>query len=435
MKTRNLVATLAAALTAASGVAHGAEVLRTEHATLDVSGRLQLLAFAQKLDDGARNDERLYLFLKQARLNLSGTVHDWRYRMQLAFGGEDEIKAPTPGISLGLLDMYVDIPVPLAKSYVRVGQFKVPYGRERLMDPGMLSFADRSIQNLAFRVGRAVGATFHTQAGPLVGGFGIFTGGGRDIPERYLPQTLGTPLFVLRAGYDSGLGEDVFAQRTTGDIFAQRTTDGTVDTLQGAFFVNAFYVKDSLVGHSTVFNTKPAEKSLLINGNWNPYLAQAPFNLGRLWQVGADAVVRAPMGPGVISGEVEGNFGVYQNDYGDLRIAGGRAQVGYQWQPVEVALRYAFVRPDENFAVGGVPITGTRSFKEFAPSLTYHFPRVNAKIIMDLPIQLGAPVIFEEGVGSYVLTEQPDQTSLLKRNAPISRQTVVAGRMLVQASF
>lgn len=426
MKTRNLVATLAAALTTASGVAHGAEVLRTEHATLNVSGRLQLLAFAQKLDDGARNDERLYLFLKQGRLGVDGNVDAWRYKMLLAFGGEDEIKAPTPGISLGLLDMYVDIPVPLAKSYVRVGQFKVPYGRERLTDSGMLGFADRSIQNLAFRVGRDVGATFHTQAGPLVAGVGIFTGGGRDIPERYLPQTLGTPLFVLRAGYDSGLGEDVFATRAP---------DATVDTLQAAFFVNGFYVKDSLVGHSTVFNTKPAEKTLLINGNWNPYVAQAPFNLGKLWQLGADAAVRAPVGPGVLSGEVEGNFGVYQNDYGDIRVAGGRAQVAYQWKPVELALRYAFVRPDENFAVGEARVTGRRSFKEIAPSLTYTFPGFDAKIVMDLPIQLDVPVIFEEGVGSYVLTEQPDQTSLLKRGAPITRQTVVAGRMLVQASF
>jgi hypothetical protein len=427
MKTRNLVATLAAALTTASGMAHGAEILRTEHATMEVSGRLQLLAFAQKLDDGARNDERLYLFLKQGRLGVAGNVDAWRYKVLLAFGGEDEIKAPTPGISLGLLDMYVDIPVPvLGKSYVRVGQFKVPYGRERLTDSGELLFADRSIQNLAFRVGRDVGATFHTQAGPLVAGLGIFTGGGRDIPERYLPQTLGTPLFVLRAGYDSGLGEDVFATRAP---------DATVDTLQTAFFVNGFYVKDSLVGHSTVFNTKSAEKPLLINGNWNPYVGQAPFNLGKLWQLGADAAVRAPAGPGVLSAEVEGNFGVYQNEYGDIRVAGGRAQVGYQWKPVELALRYAFVRPDENFAVGETRITGTHSFKEIAPSLTYTFTGFNAKIIMDLPIQMGAPVIFEEGVGSYVLTEQPDQTSLLKKAAPLSRQTVVAGRMLVQASF
>jgi hypothetical protein len=154
-----------------------------------------------------------------------------------------------------------------------------------------------------------------------------------------------------------------------------------------------------------------------------------------MWQLGADAAMRTPAGPGVLSAEVEGNFGVYQNDYGDIRVAGGRAQVAYQWKPVQLALRYAYVRPDENFAVGQTPITGKRSFQEITPALTYNFSGFNAKIIMDLPIQLGAPVIFEENVGSYVLTEQPDQTSLLKRGAPISRQNVIAGRMLVQASF
>ncbi|WP_375772183.1 OprO/OprP family phosphate-selective porin [Archangium gephyra] len=427
MMRNKLAATLAAALLGVSGVAQGAEVLRTENASMNVGGRLQLLGFAQKLDDGARNDERLYLFLKQGRLMLNGNVADWRYGVMLAFGGEEEIKAPTPGLSLGLLDMYVDIPVKvLGNSYVRVGQFRVPYGRERLTESGTLLFADRSIQNLAFRVGRDVGATFYTQAGPLVAGVGIFTGGGRNIPERYLPQTLGTPMVVLRAGLDTGIGEDVFATRDP---------QALPDKLQMAFFVNGFYVKDSLVGHSTVFNTKSSEKPLLINSNWNPFVGQAPFNLGRLWQVGADAAARAPVGPGVLSGELEGNFGVYQNDYGDIRVAGGRAQVAYQWNPVQVALRYAMVLPDEQFAVGEAPITGRRSIQEVTPSLTYSFKGFGAKIVADLPIQLGTPVIFEESVGSYVLTEQPDQTSLLKKGAPISRQNVVAARLMVQASF
>ncbi|HEX5750567.1 MAG TPA: porin [Archangium sp.] len=427
MKLKNLAATLAAALLGVSGVAQGAEVLKTENATMNVGGRLQLLGFAQRLDDGARNDERLYLFLKQGRVMLSGNVEDWRYGVMLAFGGEDEIKAPTPGISLGLLDMYVDIPVKiLGNSYVRVGQFRVPYGRERLTESGTLLFADRSIQNLAFRVGRDVGATFHTQAGPLVAGVGIFTGGGRGIPERYLPQTLGTPMVVLRAGVDTGIGEDVFATRNL---------QAMPDKLQMAFFVNGFYMKDSLVGHSTVLNTRPAEKSLLINGNWNPFLAQAPFTLGRLWQVGADAAARAPVGPGVLSGELEGNFGVYQNDYGDIRVAGGRAQVAYQWNPVQVALRYALVLPDERFAVGSAPITGKRALQEVTPAITYSFKGFGAKIIADLPIQLNTPVIFEESVGSYLLTDQPDQTSLLKKGAPISRQNVIAARLLVQATF
>jgi hypothetical protein len=428
MRTRNLVATLAAMFMGASGVAQGAEVLKTDRATMDVGGRLQILGFAQKLEDGHRSNERFYLFLKQGRLSLSGNVDAWRYRVMLAFGGEDEIKAPTPGISLGLLDMYVDAPLSFLgeNTYVRVGQFRVPYSRERLTESGTLLFADRSIHNLAFRVGRDVGATLFTKAGPAVAGIGIFTGGGRDIPERYLPQTLGTPMMVLRAGFDSGIGEDVFATRMNQDV---------PEKAQMAFFVNGLYVKDSLIGHSTVFTTKAAEKSLLINGNWNPFLAQKPTSLGRLWQVGADAAVRAAVGPGVLSGELEGNFAVYQNDFGDLRVPGGRAQVAYNWKPVEIALRYAYVRPDERFAVGEARVTGKRAMQELTPALTYHFQGFNAKIVADLPILMDAPVITEDAVGSYVLTEQPDQTSLLSKGAPISRQTVVEARLLMQASF
>ncbi|HYO74694.1 MAG TPA: hypothetical protein VEU33_52345 [Archangium sp.] len=148
-----------------------------------------------------------------------------------------------------------------------------------------------------------------------------------------------------------------------------------------------------------------------------------------------EAYFRASARSKRMTGEVEGNFGVYQNDYGDIRVAGGRAQVAYQWNPVQVALRYALVLPDEQFAVGETRITGKRAIQEVTPAMTYSFKGFGAKLIADLPIQLNTPVIFEEAVGSYLLTEQPDQTSLLKKGAPISRQNVIEARLLVQASF
>jgi hypothetical protein len=415
-------------LLGAGGVAHGAEVLKTENATMNVGGRVQLLGFAQNVQDTARDNHRLYLFLKQGRLMLSGNVDAWRYGMMVAFGGEDEIKAPTPGVSLALLDAFVDIPLTFVNSntYVRVGQFRVPYSRERLTESGTLLFADRSVQNLAFRMGRDVGATVFTKAGPMVAGLGLFTAGGRDVPERYLPQTLGTPMVTLRAGIDTGLGEDVFVTRMT---------QAPPEKPAFGFFVNALYTTDSLVGHSSVFITRPAEKSLLLNANWNPYLARAPFELGKLWQVGADVAMRAPMGPGVVSAELEANFGVYQNKYGDIRVPGGRAQVAYELNPVHIALRYSLIQPDSNFAASNVAITGTKAIQQLTPALTYNFKGFPAKIIFDLPIQINTPVIFEQGVGSYLLVQQPDQTSMLKNNAPITRQDVVEARMLVQASF
>src|SRR5262249_20212129 len=54
----NLTATLAALLLGASGLAHGAEVLKTDRAEMDVGGRLQVLGFGQSLQDGIQNDQR-----------------------------------------------------------------------------------------------------------------------------------------------------------------------------------------------------------------------------------------------------------------------------------------------------------------------------------------------------------------------------------------
>ncbi|HZI16749.1 MAG TPA: porin [Myxococcus sp.] len=425
MKPQNLMGTLAAIALALPAAANAAEVVRTEDAALDVGARLQLLGFAQKLDDAYRNDARLYLFLKQGRLSVSGNYGDVKFKAQLALGGEAEIKAPNPGVSLDLLDLYVDAKL-TEGLHVRVGQYKTLYSRERLTDSAVLPFADRSIQNLAFRMGRDVGIAVHGKAGPAVMGLGVLTGGGRDVPERYLPQNLGMPMLMVRAGVDFGTGENVFAE-------TEKT--GAPDRVQGAVFFNGFYLKDSQVGHSTVLTTKFSEKSLLINANWNPYLTQAPTATGKQWQVGGDAVVRAPAGPGFVTGEVEFNYGVYQNDYGDIRMPGGRLQVGYNWQPVEVNVRYAVVKPDGNFRFGTSNVTGTKAFQEITPALTLQLPKYNSKIVMDLPIHLNTPVITEENVGAYMLTEQPDQTSLLKNNAPIARQNVIEARMMFQAAF
>jgi hypothetical protein len=338
-------------------------------------------------------------------------------------------------VALDLLDLFVDVPTPMAKTYVRVGQFKVPYSRERLSDSGNIPFGERSVQNLAFRMGRDVGAAAYTNQGAFAAGLGVFTGGGGGVPQRFLPQNLGVPMVALRLGVDSAKRENVFAE----------TTDALPpEGPEGAVFVNGFFVKDSQVGHSTVFTTRPQEKNLLLNGNWNPYIAQSPVDLGRLWQVGTDLSGRMPAGPGVLSGELEANFAVYQNSYGDIRVPGGRVQVAYALQPVPVmvALRYAAIRPDENFRVGANQVTGVRAIQELTPSLSYFFKGAKVKVVADLPVQLNVPVVTEENIGAYLLTEQPDQSSLLKAGAngapslhTVARQNVVEARMMFQAAF
>ncbi len=106
MKTQSLMGAVTAVALALPAAGHAAELLRTDEAAVDVGARLQLLGFAQKLDDAYRNDARMYLFLKEGRLRLSGHYSDVKFKVQMALGGEAEIKAPTPGVSLDLLDLY-----------------------------------------------------------------------------------------------------------------------------------------------------------------------------------------------------------------------------------------------------------------------------------------------------------------------------------------
>ncbi len=177
-------------------------------------GRLQTLGFAQSVNDNVADHQRVYLFLKQARLMVSTTYEDVKFDLQLGLGGEEIVLAPSPGIALTLLDLSADIPISQSFS-VKVGQFKVPYGREGMTNSGYLQFNDRSIQFLAFRLGRDVGLTLHSSSGNFSSALGVFTGGGRDVPIRYLPESLGFPMIVLRVGINSGLDEDVLTLKQT----------------------------------------------------------------------------------------------------------------------------------------------------------------------------------------------------------------------------
>lgn len=419
---------VAVAMLVAVRTASAAEVVKSEAATVDVGGRLEASGIIQQLDDPFRNDTRMYMFLKQARLLMSGTVGDTRFKIQVGFANEDEAKAPSPGVSIGLLDMYVDVPIKAMgeKTFFRVGQYKVPFGLERLTDPQFVNFGDRSIANLGLRIGRDMGATFHSGLGNFYGIAGVFTGGGRDVPERYLPEVLGVPMLSGRLGYDNGLYANGFAE-------PNKDPSGT----RFAVNVNGLYQIDSKIGHSTVLNVKLGERSLLENVNWNPYIAQAPFAVGTLMQAGLDGAVRIPVGPGALKAEAEADWGRYFNTYGQVSVGTVRAQAGYQWGPMEGDIRYAVVIPSTNFLTKGVSITGADPFHEVTPSLTMRFhapgsPRLTA----DLPILVNIPVVTEANLGNYVVAEQPDQVSLISSAGnQIARQTVIEARLMFEAQF
>jgi len=423
MKTRMTLLALLAALVPQFARADVA-IVKTEDAQLNLGGMTQALGLGQRLDDPYRNDARMFLFLKSARVRANGNYLDYTFNVEATLGGEEQVVGTT-GVSLSLLDLSVNLPLRFwNRSYVKVGQFLVPYGRERLTYEADSQFIERSTQDMGFRVGRDVGATLNLFPGDFTVIAGVFTGGGRDAPQRYLPEKLGIPEVVVRAGIGN-VDEDPYVLKN--DLAPERT--------KAAFFVNGLYTKDSLVGHSTVLNIKFIDKSILLNPNWNPYIARAPFSQGTHWQVGADAAVRTPFVAGSsLSGEAEVNWASYANDYGQLHTAGGRIQGGIAYRPFEIAVRYAVLFPDKNFQSGGASITGTQPMQEITPTASWYINGQKLKIVADMPILINTLVFTEKGLGSYVGIEQPDQTTVIAKGA-VARQTVVEGRLMLQAAF
>src|ERR1700722_7001089 len=176
-------------------------VVQSENLELDVGGLAQVLGVGQDVDDPYKAHERAYLFLQTARLRMEGQYRGVGFNFELAMGGEDLVVATT-GVSLSMLDLSFNIPLLGSKTtYLKVGQFKVPYGREQLSYTGNLQLDGPSIENLGFVVGYDVGVAVVSQPGPFTLIGGVFTGGGRDVPgAHYLPEKLGIPLFAGRAG-------------------------------------------------------------------------------------------------------------------------------------------------------------------------------------------------------------------------------------------
>lgn len=399
---------------------------RTEDSHFSVGGQLHLLGSFQYMEDPIRDDLRPYLFLDLARLYLDGSNGNWRYRMSAALGGEAD---KTGGAGFALLDLYADAPLLSRNLYLRFGQFKVPYGRERLADPSDLLFVRRSVDNLGSNLGRDVGAALAGDFGPVMFAAGVFTGGGINTPVRDIPLALGSPMFALRLGVHKDLDEDIFAQR--------KDASAPVDKFMAGLFLNAAYTKDSQVGHSTVMRLKGSNESIVLNPVWNPYLA-AGFSDDELWQAGVDAVLRSPAGPGWVAAELEGNVAGFSNEHGSLEVWGARGQLSYGLNnlPLQVALRYGVLFPG-----GEVNLRDKSPIHQVTPSLVYRLHKDHLRLVADIPMEFNTPTVLEaniEGrptVGRYLLTSQVNELSYGNAGFALSRENVYGARLSLQGQF
>ncbi|MBV8201590.1 MAG: hypothetical protein JOZ15_13295 [Acidobacteria bacterium] len=428
---------LLAGLTLAAGVpavANAVELLQSEDVTINMHAYVQAVAVAQDVPNSVpgKNTDRLYLFLKEARLRWDGKLYGASYDIMLAPGAEDI--TPNTNSALGLLDFSFEVPV-FSGAAVKVGQFLVPYSRERLTDDPTMTFADRSIENLGFSWNRDYGFALSNYQGKLAGTVAVMTGGGRDVPQRYLPEKLGFPLVAVRVGYNDGIDKD---------IYHVSARDSHPDRPEAALYANALYTKDTQIGHSTVINVRATDKNLLVDPNYNPFINMAPFSLSTIWQAGGDGVFRAPLGAFSLNAEGQVDYSHFDNKYGRLNLKGGRVQAGISRGKVDLSLRYSALWLDTRmaFASGGVDypiVTSKTPLQEITPSLTYHY-KPGIQVVLDAPYLVKMLIFKENTVGSYVMSEQPDQVTVVKPGTTagtgsVERKNVPEARLMVQLGF
>jgi hypothetical protein len=422
--------TLFAAGVAMTGLrTQGVEVLEGEQ-SLNVNGQLQLHAAFEQIDDPHSSDGRLFLFLRQARLNVNGEFKGSQYEVEWMMGGEE---VPESNTVMSLLDAYVDTPLNDTIGF-KLGQFKVPYSRERLMDSGDAFHVNRSVGNNFFNIGRDVGAAIHMESGTFSGAFGLFTGGGINIPERYLPEDIGVPMIVARVGFNDGLDEDVFTPVNANTAWGKSGF---------AAYLNGMYNEDSRVGHSTPLNVKYYDKSLMLNSAWNPYI-KARGEKAVFYQFGGDVAWQFEISKEAsLLLTAEANISQIDNNQGTIESVGGLVSANVIMENWSFGIRYGIVEPDSEMAYTETDeTTGAKtlhqitdkSIQEITPSVVYFIPDTGFKIIAEVSYQIDTPVSIENGNGAYNLMRQSDQVSYATSGG-IELQDNYIANLIVQYSF
>lgn len=416
----------------------GVDIVNTDKMNLNVFGRIQMNGVGEIVPDPVRAHQRVYSFIQESRLGFRGDYEGYKFETQLALGGEDKVPSTNANVAFTLLDMSVDVPVPSMgqDTSLKIGQFRVPYSREGLTDTGYMPFSERSIASDAFYQGRDYGVALQSYKGKFAGTIAAMSGAGEDVPQRYLPENFGIPEMVLRFGYNDGVDED---------IYHVVETDLNVDKTEKAAYVNALFTKDTQIGHSTALNLNDPNQNMMLSTQWNPYIdaggSPQAMQMGDLYMVGGDAVIRKPMDNGnVASAETEVNWGGYQNLFGEIHMATARIQGSYLIKnKYEWGLRYVAMNTGSTVGDAGFKASGDAVIDEITPSFTWYLKGQNVKFVAEAPVYLNMPVFNNTaagGIGSYVMADMPDEASAGNGAGNTTVRAVIPEfRMMIQFLF
>ena len=153
---------------------------------INLSGRIQLLGELGLPGDPAEAND-LSFSVRRARLKFKSHLFgsDTRLVMELAFSNRDRGVRNGTATYSPVLDYYLELRH-LRDFNIRVGQFKIPFSRERVISSSRLQMVDRSIVNKELTIDRDTGLTVSSRdlggLGMLRYHAGVFLGEGRDYP-------------------------------------------------------------------------------------------------------------------------------------------------------------------------------------------------------------------------------------------------------------
>ncbi len=140
--------------------------------------------FLYSLEHVEEDDELVQAFsVRRARLSFAGNAFgkNNKFKIQLGFSPRDLGTRDGAPTTSPLIDAYLDF-THFKPISVRVGQYKVPFNRQRLISSGSLQLVDRSIVNSEFNLDRDIGVDLRTkEIGDIFRyAVGVFIGEGRN---------------------------------------------------------------------------------------------------------------------------------------------------------------------------------------------------------------------------------------------------------------
>lgn len=302
--------------------------------------RAQFLYLLEK-EEGA--DVGQSIQIRRARLqfkgNYFGKANKYKVEFAVSPGDLNQSDGGPPGTSI-LLDWYLDF-TQLRDLTLRVGQYKIPHTRQRVVSSGDLEFVDRSIVNAEFNLDRDLGLDLRSEdflgLDSLRYYVGVYAGEGRNTRGTY---DLGM-LYLARLEY---LPLGMFDDYAEGDF--ERSTSPKLSLGLGAAHLRNARANRGVLGNAPSDGGTTDINSFTADGVFR----YAGASLTTEWVLRDGTRAPGPDGPAE----------------GPRNGVGGMAQLTYLFPMTrfQVGARYGFIEPmgDDSSLVASKELGGEVSY-------------------------------------------------------------------------